>query len=314
MSLGPVLTQEEATMEWCAERAGRNARRRAPVDRIGAAPNATVADRYRVRSLLGRGGMGAVWLADDLVLRRPVAMKWVAEEERGDASGALREARAAGRVAHPGVIRVHDVIVVEHGGWIVMEALRAELLSAVLRDRGRLPVDRVAQIGAQLLSALGAIHDAGLVHRDVKPGNVHLLDGGRVVLTDFGLSTPRGKWGGLRAGNVAGSLPYLAPESIIDGEFGPSSDLYALGVTLFRAVEGRPPFDTSSPLASLESALSAQPEPFRYAGPLAELLGGLLEKEPTRRMSAQQAGRCLHEIPPAVEGATFHPGVHGWVA
>jgi serine/threonine protein kinase len=254
-------------------------------------PDSTVADRYRIRRHLGTGGMGSVWLAHDLLLRRDVALKRVAHDSHVDGASALTEGRSAARISHPGVVRVHDVIPDQDGGWIVLEALPGESLSTAISERGPLPVVAVTKIGLQLLSALEAIHDVGLVHRDVKPGNVQLCDGDRVVLTDFGLTSPPGVWGGLRVGAVAGSLPYLAPESILDGVFGPPSDLYALGATLYRAVEGRAPLDTSSPLAAFDDAQA--PAPVRHAGSLGDVLTGLLDRDPTSRMGTQEAGRRL---------------------
>jgi serine/threonine protein kinase len=256
-------------------------------------PDQIVAGRYRLSTLLGTGGMGAVWLAEDAVLRRAVALKKLSYQEREDRPSALQEARAAAHVTHPGVVRVHDVVLGVDEDWIVMEALPGEPLSTTIRERGRLPVEEVTQVALQLLSALQAIHDADLVHRDIKPSNVQVCGDGRVVITDFGLSSPRGVWGGLRDGNVAGSLSYMAPETLIGGIFGPPSDLYALGVTLYTAVEGHPPFDTGEPLSLVDSVLSAQPEPARHAGPLGPVLDGLLDKDPDRRMDAAHARERL---------------------
>ena len=207
----------------------------------------------------------------------------------------MREARAAARVAHPGVVRVHDVLLEDDGVWIVMEALPGQPLSVTIRERGRLPVDEVVSIALHALSALQAIHEAGLVHRDVKPSNLQVCDADRVVLTDLGLSSPPGTWGGLRAGAVAGSLPFMAPESILDGHFGSPSDLYALGVTLYRAVEGRPPFEPDQPLT--EDALRSR-APLRavHAGYLDTVLGGLLERDPARRLDIPEARRKLQAV------------------
>jgi serine/threonine protein kinase len=252
-----------------------------------------VAGRYRLRTLLGSGGMGSVWLAEDAVLQRAVALKKLIHRDREDRPSALQEARAAARITHSGVVRVYDVALDDDGDWIVMEALSGEPLSSVLRERGRLPSDEVRQIALQLVSGLQAIHAADLVHRDIKPSNVQVCRDGRIVITDFGLSSPRGAWGGLRAGAVAGSLSYMAPETLIEGVFGPASDLYALGVTLYSAVEGRPPFDPGGPLELLDSVLSIQPEPAWHAGSLAVVLDGLLEKDPDRRMDADHARECL---------------------
>jgi serine/threonine protein kinase len=254
-----------------------------------------VAGRYRLRTLLGSGGMGSVWLAEDAVLQRAVALKRLRRGDGEERPAALQEARAAARITHPAVVRVYDVVLEGDEDWIVMEALSGQPLSAVLRERGRLPREEVRQIAVQLLSGIQAIHGANLVHRDIKPGNVQACRDGRMVITDFGLSTPGGMWGGLRAGAVAGSLSYMAPETLIDGVFGPASDLYALGVTLYAAVEGRPPFDPDGPVELLDSVLSAPPEPAWHAGSLAAVLDGLLEKDPDRRMDAVQAGRCLSD-------------------
>jgi serine/threonine protein kinase len=292
------LMDSESTVEWHASAAGvvgRTDRSTDGTTRVG--PSSVVAGRYQINRHLGTGGMGSVWLADDLVLRRDVALKRVVHDSPEDGASAWAEARSAAQVTHPGVVVVHDVLPDQDGSWIVMEALSGASLSTTITTRGRLPEVVVAEIALQLLSALQAIHDAGLVHRDVKPGNVQLCDGDRVVLTDFGLTSPPGVWGGLRAGAVAGSLPYLAPESIADGRFGPPSDLFALGVTLYRAVEGRAPFDTSTPLASLDAAQT--PAPVRHAGSLGEVLAGLLDRDPASRMDTAEAARRLR--------ATLHP-------
>ncbi len=185
----------------------------------------------------------------------------------------------------------------DDGTWIVMEALPGQPLSTTLREVGRLPVDEVVSIALQALSALQAIHEADLVHRDVKPSNIQACDADRVVLTDFGLSSPPGVWGGLRVGAVAGSLPFMAPESIIDGHFGPSSDLYALGVTLYRAVEGRSPFDPGAPLTMLELR-SRAPRSTMHAGRLEAVLDGLLEQDATRRLDVVGARSRLTAIEP----------------
>jgi serine/threonine protein kinase len=252
-----------------------------------------VAGRYRLSALLGTGGMGSVWLAEDAVLQRAVALKRLATRRPTARLRALREARAAASINHPGVVAVHDVAIDGAEEWIVMEALPGESLSTVLRERGRLPVEEVRQIGLHLLSALEAIHAADLVHRDMKPGNVQICGDGRVVITDFGLSSPSGVCGGLRAGKLAGSLSYMSPETLVDGVFGPPSDLYAFGVTLYLAIEAAPPFDSTEPLALMDSVLFEPPEPATHAGPLRAVLEGLLEKDPAKRLDAAGARSAL---------------------
>jgi serine/threonine protein kinase len=288
----------EGTLEW-APYASATPFLASPVRAGPTAPTVDriVASRYRLDRLLGTGGMGAVWLAHDDVLHRSVALKQLTNEQRDEGASALREARAAARIRHPGVVQVHDVLFEPDGDWIVMEALPGVPLSRIIRDHGPRPLDEVIHIGLQLLSALHAIHDADLVHRDVKPSNVQVCDADRVVLTDFGLSSPSGPSGGLRTGAVTGSLPYLAPETIIDGHFGPPSDLFALGVTLFVAVEGHQPFGTAEPIDVLDAILSGEsPNPSQADGPLGEVLNGLLENDPQRRMDARSAYRYLRAI------------------
>ena len=280
---------DESTMEWdaLAPRVSVSANSVA-LDAIGHARPGIVAGRYHVNTLLGTGGMGTVWLAHDEVLQRAVALKQFSNERRGEGSSALREARAAARISHPGVVRVHDIIADEDGDWLVMEALPGEPLSTIIRDRGRLPVDEVRQIALQLLPALQAVHAVDLVHRDIKPSNIQACGGDRVVLTDFGLSSPPSAGDGPHV-SVAGSLRYMAPETIIDGQFGPASDLYSLGVTLYAAIEGHQPFDPGTPVSMLDSARSAALAAPRHAGYLGEVLGGLLESDPGRRMDAARA-------------------------
>jgi serine/threonine protein kinase len=158
-------------------------------------PGRVVAGRYRLRRLLGRGGMGAVWLAVDQRLRRPVATKQpvfagaATDEERRAARTRLRcEARLTARVDHPGTARIYDLAEEDGEPWIVMEALGGRTLEATLRDRGPLPVAQATHLGLRLLEVLETTHRAGVIHRDVKPGNVQLCGRGRVVLTDFGIA------------------------------------------------------------------------------------------------------------------------------
>jgi serine/threonine protein kinase len=295
---GPEAEDVERTVEWPTLAVGMPVHETsASRDPIGISADRLVAGRFRIKDPLGTGGMGGVWLAEDEVLERPVALKQLRERRPVDGLGALTEARAAARISHPSVVTVYDVVLAEQGEWIVMEALSGTSLASILRERGRLPADEVTPIALHLLSALEALRDADLVHRDVKPSNIQLCDGGKVVLTDFGLSSRPGVLGGLRNGTVTGSLPYLAPETIIDGRFGPPSDLYALGVTLYTAVEGHQPYDTSTPASVLSSVLSAAPAPTRHAGALRVVLDGLLEKDPAQRMDAARARRHLQEMP-----------------
>jgi eukaryotic-like serine/threonine-protein kinase len=262
-----------------------------------------VAGRYRVRSQLGRGSMGVVWLAQDEVLHRSVALKQViprgpaAEETRMTAPAhALREARAAASIDHAGVVRIHDLVEDDGLAWVVMELLSGHTLRDTLDAEGTLPVSEVTRVGLSLLDALQATHRAGIVHRDVKPGNVQLCDGGRVVLTDFGIARATDDESSVPSGEFIGSPAYVAPEQALGGEAGPASDLFSLGATLFAAVEGVPPFSRGSIFATLAAVLEDAPGPFLRAGPLRPVIEGMLAKKPERRLSVDAARAALEAV------------------
>jgi hypothetical protein len=234
--------------------------------------------------------MGDVWLATDEVLVRPVAIKeFTLPEEVIDkrAAGArvLGEAQAVAQVRHPGVVNIYDIAAEDGNLWIVMEALSGRTLAQAIQEEGRLDPGLVVGIAVQLLEALQAIHDAGIVHRDVKPANVQLSSEGRVVLIDFGLASRGGKAPTIKPGQIVGSPPYMAPESIREGRFGPPSDLFALGVTLYAAVEGRQPFDELSAFSTLEAVQNELPPPARHAGCLRPVIDALLTKDPDARLN-----------------------------
>ncbi|GAA0583274.1 serine/threonine-protein kinase [Streptomyces crystallinus] len=270
--------------------------------------NERLAGRYRLVEQLGRGGMGVVWRAVDEVLGREVAVKELrtytdmSAPELGDLRVRMqREARAAARVRHSGVVAVHDVT--EHDGRpvIVMELVEGPSLDGVLADRGALDAREAAAIGSKVLEALAAAHRAGVLHRDVKPGNILLERGGRVVLTDFGIAAMDDPGDGsathlTRSGELVGSLDYLAPERAQGQDPGPASDVWALGATLYAAVEGSSPFRRTSTWSTL-SAIVAEPlpEPVR-AGPLGPVLRELMHKDPARRPDADTAARMLAEV------------------
>jgi serine/threonine protein kinase len=275
------------------------------------------AGRYRVTAQLGRGGMGVVWKAVDEVLGREVAVKEL--RTYTDAAGPelaglqlrmQREARAAARVRHPGVIAVHDIAQVDGRPLIVMELVDGPSLDDVLRDRGTLEAREAAGIGAKVLEALAAAHRAGVLHRDVKPGNILLDRSGRVVLTDFGIATMDDPGDGsathlTRSGELVGSLDYLAPERAQGADPGPASDIWALGATLYAAVEGASPFRRTSTFSTLTAIVTEPlPEP-RRAGPLAPVLQQLMDKRPEGRPEAGQAREMLQAV--ADSGGTDTP-------
>ncbi|MEU7972120.1 serine/threonine-protein kinase [Micromonospora sp. NPDC049089] len=259
-----------------------------------------VADRYRLLSPLGQGGMGRVWKARDEVLHRDVAIKELVpppgltdEERREMRERSLREARAIARLNHANVVRIFDVLRTDGDPWIVMEYVASKSLQDTLAEDGPVGVARTVEIGLGVLGALSAAHKAGVMHRDVKPGNVLLGDDGRVVLTDFGLATIPGDPNVTRTGMVLGSPAYISPERARDGTAGPEADLWSLGATLYAAVEGKSPYARPSAIGTL-AALATEPiPPPKNAGPLKAVLNGLLRKDPNERITAEVAERLL---------------------
>jgi tRNA A-37 threonylcarbamoyl transferase component Bud32 len=265
------------------------------------AEQALVAGRYRLHQQLGAGGMGLVWLARDEMLGRDVAIKEVvppaglSETERNELRfRTLREARTTARLNHPNVVKIYDVVHTEEWPWIVMEFVPSRSLYDVITNDGPLRPEQAARVGLAMLSALTAAHRAGVLHRDVKPGNVLIASDGRVVLTDFGLATFDGTESAVTVpGLVLGSAQYVAPERAKDGTSTPEADLWSLGATLFAAVEGRSPYARSSTYATLTALATAQPDAARNAGPLRPVLNGLLRRNPKDRLAPDEVHRLL---------------------
>ncbi|GAA4983048.1 tRNA A-37 threonylcarbamoyl transferase component Bud32 [Nonomuraea thailandensis] len=263
-----------------------------------------LAGRYRLLAQLGQGGMGTVWRAMDELLRQEVAIKEVRlppdldEAARAELTErTLREARAAAALRdHPSIVTVHDVVLDDGRPWIVMELVRGRSLDRAVRDEGPLPPARVAGIGLRMIEALSAAHATGILHRDVKPANVMLTDDGRVLLTDFGIATIAGDVALTQTGLLSGSPGYIAPERLRGETDGPPADLWSLGATLFTAVEGGAPFARHNEAAVLAAVLMQEPAPFRLAGPLGPALAAILEKDPARRCSPEQATAWLAAI------------------
>ncbi|MER7176227.1 serine/threonine-protein kinase [Streptomyces mesophilus] len=267
-----------------------------------------IAGRYRLEEPVGHGAMGRVWRAVDELLGRPVAVKEMYLDGPGDEDGgtrrerALREARASARIDHPHVVRVYDVAQSpspEHDGrlWIVMELVRARSLAQVLEDEGPLGVRETARVGLALAEALRVVHAAGVLHRDIKPGNVLLEPGGgRVVLTDFGIAALQDAEGLTRAGVIVGSPEYLPPERVLGRAQGPHSDLWSLGATLCAALGGRPPFVRATTLATLHAVVYEEPELPPVPGELRSLLAALLAKDPGLRPDVDEVAAHLSVV------------------
>ncbi|MQS12073.1 serine/threonine protein kinase [Streptomyces kaniharaensis] len=261
-----------------------------------------IAGRYRLGELIGRGGMGTVWVAQDLKLGRQVAVKeltvsGVPESELPTLhSRMLQEARAAAQVRHPGVITVHDVLEQDGRPWIVMELIDGRSLADVIAEEGTLLPRDAARVGEQVAAALDQAHRHGVLHRDVKPANVLLERGGRVVLTDFGIAIMIGSPSLTRTGDIVGSPDYVAPERILGHRAGPESDLWSLGATLYAALEGQSPFHRTTTMSTLQAVIADPlPDP-RNAGVLTPVLEALLRKDPSARPDAVEAVRMLREV------------------
>ncbi|MCE7010964.1 serine/threonine protein kinase [Kibdelosporangium philippinense] len=258
-----------------------------------------VAQRYRLVRVIGAGGMGRVWLGHDELIGREVAIKELLLPPGLDdaqrtmlCERAMREARAAGRLNHPGIVTVHDVV--QHNGspMIVMEFVRGGSLSDAVRAQGPLPVEQVAYIGLAMLDALRVAHRAGIVHRDLKPANV-LLTEDRVVITDFGIARLMGDVQLTTSGTIVGTPAYMAPEQGTGAPVTPASDFWSLGATLYAALEGRPPYDGPDFMATLSALLTRDPLPPTRAGRLTGLLNALLRKDPNERATAEQVATML---------------------
>jgi hypothetical protein len=266
-----------------------------------------IAERYAMRApALGRGGMGVVWRARDTLLGREVAIKEVRlpaalpDDERARVRArVMREARVAARLNHAGAVTLHDIVDEDGRPFIVMELVEAPTLTDLVARRGPLPPAEVAALGLSLLDTLEAAHRAGIVHRDVKPGNVMVRPDGATKLADFGIASIQDDPGlTTSTGLLAGSPAYMAPEQADSevGPIGPPTDLWALGATLYFAVEGVPPFDRGSPLATLAAVVYEEPRPATRAGALAPALAGLLTKAPAERLTGPDLRRKLRRV------------------
>jgi tRNA A-37 threonylcarbamoyl transferase component Bud32 len=275
-----------------------------------------VSGRYRLQEPIGRGAMGIVWRGRDELLDREVAVKEVraaAGESQDTYRRTLREAMAAARLNHPSVVTVFDVV--EEGGrpWIVMELVRARSLDRVIAEDGPLRPLQAARVGERLLSALACAHAAGVLHRDVKPGNVLIGAGDVVVLTDFGIATRPGDPALTQAGLVMGTPGFTAPERTRGHSATPASDLWSLGATLYTAVEGRGPFERPGGFVAIMEAVAHEDAPRApSAGPLGPVIDALLRADPADRPDAATTARLLADAAAQAESGTAFPaGIPG---
>jgi serine/threonine protein kinase len=267
-----------------------------------AAPGTLIGGRYTLRAAVGHGGMGTVWRAADTLLHRDVAVKEVIlppglapSDREAMYERTMREARAAAALQHPAVVQVYDVVQENGRPWIVMELLDARSLADMVIEDGPVAPRVVAKIGIALLGALEVAHAHGVLHRDVKPANVLICSDGRCVLTDFGVARMPTDVQLTTPGMVLGSPHFISPERAMGNEFGPPSDLFSLGVTLYTAVEGRPPFDKGDPIETMHAVVEDPPTPPIRAGSLTTVLMGLLEKDPAQRFDVPTARTMLRQ-------------------
>ncbi|WP_330313352.1 protein kinase [Streptomyces sp. NBC_00523] len=262
-----------------------------------------LAGRYRLGEVLGRGGMGTVWRAVDETLGRTVAVKELRfpsaideDEKRRLITRTLREAKAIARIRNNGAVTVYDVVDEDDRPWIVMELIEGKSLAEAVREDGVLPPKRAAEIGLALLDVLRSAHREGILHRDVKPSNVLIAEDGRVVLTDFGIAQVEGDPSVTSTGMLVGAPSYISPERARGHKPGPPADLWSLGGLLYASVEGSPPYDKGSAIATLTAVMTEPLDPPKNAGPLEEVIYGLLTRDPEQRLDDAGARALLNDV------------------
>ncbi|MFD8571316.1 serine/threonine-protein kinase [Streptomyces sp. NPDC057694] len=263
-----------------------------------------LAGRYRLGAVLGRGGMGTVWRAKDETLGRTVAVKELRfpssiddEEKRRLVTRTLREAKAIARIRNNGAVTVFDVVDEDDRPWIVMELVEGKSLAEAVREDGLLEPKRAAEVGLAILDVLRSAHREGILHRDVKPSNVLIAEDGRVVLTDFGIAQVEGDPSITSTGMLVGAPSYISPERARGHKPGPAADLWSLGGLLYASVEGVPPYDKGSAIATLTAVMTEPVDPPTNAGPLlTQVIYGLLAKDPAQRLDDAGARALLNEV------------------
>jgi eukaryotic-like serine/threonine-protein kinase len=260
----------------------------------------TIAARYRVERTIGRGGMGAVWLARDERLGRDVAIKQIGTlpgETAPDLARAMREARSSAVLNHPHVVSIYDVVEADDHIWLVMEYVPSRTLWQIITADGPLSAEGAALIGSQIADGLAAAHAVGIVHRDVKPGNILVTEDQVAKISDFGIARAHDQGQLTSTGLVIGTPDYFSPQLARGEDPTPADDVWALGATLFTAVEGHPVYPhEGSPLALLATIASTPPPRAENAGFLTEPIGRMLDPNPDFRWSMGDAAHILRRL------------------
>ena len=270
-----------------------------------------IAGRYEVVRAIGSGGMGTVWLCRDTVLGREVAVKQVGAlpGEPAAAARAMREARIAASLNHPNAVGVFDVVDEDDAHWLVMEFVDGQSLAERIREHGSLPPREVASIGASVADALARAHERGIVHRDVKPGNILLDPSGTPKVSDFGIARAHTDDQLTQTGFMTGTPGYLSPELAKGGDPTAASDVWALGATLYYAVEGRPPFEPqANPLAVLQDVAHGRARPMQQAGPLAGAITAMMDPDPQARWDMATTAQRLRSVAAGDQALALPPG------
>lgn len=275
-----------------------------------------VAERYELREMIGRGGIGVVYRATDRVLDRPVAVKVLRADRANDRAVVARferEALAAAVVNHPNIVPIYDAGRDRDTRFLVMEWVAGQTLSQLVRERGPLPPGDAATIGAQVARALAAAHKAGVTHRDIKPANI-LLDGmGNAKLLDFGIARSDDNTGPTRTADRIGTTHYMAPELALGAPADPRSDIYALGCVLYELLAGSPPFEGDTRAAIVRQHATTPPAPLTHAAAgtppaLGALVLAMLAKDPADR--PQTAAELARALTATIEKSTLRVGNH----
>ncbi|MEU1277499.1 protein kinase [Streptomyces sp. NPDC005805] len=308
--------QDASAVDALRKPAAQNAAAAAPVKKeTPGSGGRLLARRYRLDGVLGRGGMGTVWRAVDETLGRTVAVKELRfpnaideDEKRRLITRTLREAKAIARIRNNSAVTVYDVVDEDDRPWIVMELVEGKSLAEVVREDGVLAPRRAAEVGLAILDVLRSAHREGILHRDVKPSNVLIGKDGRVVLTDFGIAQVEGDPSITSTGMLVGAPSYISPERARGHKPGPAADLWSLGGLLYASVEGSPPYDKGSAIATLTAVMTEPLDPPKNAGPLADVIYGLLAKDPAQRLDDAGARALLTRVvntpePPAAPPA-----------